>query len=806
VAEYPEDAQLCRLLMIALYQDGHAEDAIAVHDRYEEAGATTDQNLRKLAYAMVTHNDEAVSRAVGTPDPSFAVPVPKPRQLPPPPPYFVGRSGLLAEVAWLLRKPRLPVLAISGAGGMGKTALALRAAHDAAEAFPDGQLWADLRGTTGQPADPAEVLGEFLRGLGVPAVPETRRERAALFRSTLADRRVLVVLDDAFDGGQVRDLLPGGGTCVVLITSRRRMPDVEAPAHQVAPLGALDEHTARELFRQIVTAGNVDLAGEDDAVGEVVRMCGGLPLAVRMAALLRVESFHRSTAELRRRLADQGATGFAYGEESVARTLGAGLAPLDHRARRLFVGLGLLALPTFAEWTAAAVLDEAGPAAGEALTQLAAVGMVEPAPGTARYRFHDLTREYARGLAATEPVSQDGIPARVCGALLSLTRHAHIALYGEDFDVAHSDATDVTVPKADLEEAIAEPRVWFEHERLNIRAAVEHAATLGRADLCWDLAVSAHEFYAIGAYFDDWRATHEIALAACRNAGDRRGEGIVLTMLGQPPLVASGSPGVSGVTELETAVRLLGETGESHGRAVAQRTLANALRRRGELTRPLALFTEALVHYQHSHDMVGSQQALRFIGQTHLDLGDPNSAVAVLREAEKIARERGQARVLAPTMYWIGQAHLARGDLISAASAFDEVLAASPPGSGVAHAYALHGLGDLALALGNVELARDRLEESEALAHDGADAALEGRVCLSIAALEASMERHVGQVVALLRALDPIRSCGATYLEIRAQALLAGAYDRLGDADAAAAARDRGTELDRGLPSSDRRA
>lgn len=793
VSEYPEDAQLCRLLMIALYQDGHAEDATAVHERYEDLSASPDLSLRRLAYAMVTRNDEVVARAAGAP---LSATVPQPRQLRPPPPFFVGRSGLLAEVTWLLREPRLPVLAISGPGGMGKTALALRAAHDAAEAYPDGQLWADLRGTTGQPADPAEVLAEFLRALGVPAVPETRRERAALFRSTLADRRVLVVLDDAFDGAQVRDLLPGGGQCVVLITSRRRMPDVAAPTHQVAPLGALDDDTAGELFRQIVTAGNIDLAGEEDAAGEVVRMCGGLPLAVRMAALLRVESFHRSTADLRRRLAAQGTTAFAYGEESLARTLGAGLAPLDDRARRLFLGLGLLALPAFGEWTAAAVLDDPGPGAGEALTQLAAVGMIEPARGAARYRFHDLTREYARGLAASAPFDGlAGVPARVCAALLSLTRKAHMALYGEDFDVAHSDVSDVPLPKGDLDEAIAGPRVWFELERLNIRAAVTQAAEAGRADLCWDLAVSAHEFYAIGAYFDDWRVTHEVALAACRRAGDRRGEGIVLTMLGQPPLVASGSPGVSGVAELETAVRLLGETGESHGRAVAQRTLANALRRRGELSRPLALFTEALVHYQRSGDLVGSQQTLRFIGQTHLVLGDPASAVAVLREAEKIARAGNQARVLAPTMYWMGQARLALGDLSAAATAFDEVLAASPPDSGVGHAYALHGLGDLALALGDPLAARARLEKAEALAHDGPDVALEGRVCLSIAALEESLGRHAERAVALLRALEPIRTSGATYLEVQAQAELASTYDRLGDADAAAAARDRVTEL-----------
>jgi len=793
--QYPDDAKLCRLLLIALRRDGHVEGIIPAVERYEDASVAPDQALRRLAYRLVSDGDTE--------------PLAVPRQLPPPPPYFIGRDGLLAEVRWLLPEPRWPVLAISGPGGMGKTALALRAAHDAAGSYPDGQLWADLRGTGEQPADPAEVLAQFLRALDVPAVPETRGERASLFRSTMADRRVLVLLDDAADGAQVRDLLPGGGSSVVLITTRRRLPDVGAPAHHVAPLGAFDEATARELFQQIVADGHVDLAGEQDAVGAVVRLCGGLPLAVRMAALLRVEAFHRSTGELLRRLTEQGPTAFAYGTESLARTLGAGLIPLNDRARRLFLGLGMLALPAFAEWTAAAVLNEPGPAAGEALTQLAAIGMVDPVPGAARYRFHDLTRQYARGLAATEPSWADGLgdaPLRVCLALLSLTRHAHTGFYGEDFDVAHSDAADVPVPVAELEEAAAEPYAWFERERANIRAAVEQAAALGRADLCWDLAVSAHEFYAIGGYFDDWRATHEVALAACRRAGDRRGEGIVLTMLGMPPLVASGSAGVSGVPELERAVRLLDETGERHALAVAQRTLANALRRNGEIERPLALFAEALAHYQESGDLVGSQQALRFIGQAHLDRGDAESAAAVLREAVRMARDRGQARVLAPALYWLGQAHLARADLAAAEAAFAEVRRMSPPDSGVAHAYSLHGLGDLALARGDAGAAVPLLEEAEALARDGADAALEGRVCLSIAAAEAVLGRHAERVAVLRRALTPIRSYGSTKLEIRVEAELADAYDRLGDADAAKAARYRVTELyDRGsVPPGDR--
>lgn len=775
-AEYPDDAKICRLLMAALHREGRTEEILPAIERYEDAAVSPDKSLRRMAYGMVS--------ASGAPGPAPLVP----RQLPPPPPYFVGRDSLLAEVLWLLRDPRLPVLAISGPGGMGKTALALRAAHDTRMSYPDGQLWADLRGTEEQPADPAEVLGEFLRALGVPSVPETRGERATLYRSTMAGRRMLVLLDDAAGGDQVRDLLPGGGHSVVLITGRRRMPDIGAPAHHVAPLGAFDEMTAGELFHRIVADAHVDLAGEDAAVEAVVRLCAGLPLAVRMAAFLRIETFHRSTAELLRQLTVQGPTAFAYGAESLARTLGAGLIPLDDRARRLFVGLGRLALPTFAEWTAAAVLDEP---AQDALLQLAASGMADPAPSPDHYRFHDLTRQYARGLAETSPPwagDLDGAPVRVGRALLTLARRAHTALYGGDFDIAHSDLADVPVPSSELASAAAEPRVWFQRERANLRAAVEQAAALGQAALCWDLAVSAHEFYAIGSYFDDWRATHEVALAACRAAGDRRGEGVVLTMLGMPPLVASGSAGVSGVPELTRAVELLGATGERHVLAVAQRTLANALRRNGELARPLALFTEALAHYQESGDLVGSQQALRFIGQTHLDRGDGASAVLVLAEALRMARLAASERVVAPALYWLGQARLAEGDLSAAEASFDEVLALSPPSAGLAHAYALHGLGDLALARGDHGEAWSLLSDAAVYAREGADAGLSARVVLSQAAVLAAQGHHAERVSLLLR---DGTSGGWAMLAVRVQAGLADAYGRLGDAEAEREARSR---------------
>ena len=801
-AEDRTDTSICRSLMTALYLSDQSAEAIRAYDRYVDAiersnAGRPDPALRDLGYAMSNHQDDVVAKAAGIAARVGAARVP--RQLPAAPADFVGRGDLLAEVTWLLRKRASPVLVISGAGGIGKTALALRAAHDEAGSYPDGQLWAELRGTSDRPADPAELLAQFLRALNVPAVPEARDERAKLFRSMLADRRMLVILDDAATAAQIRDLIPGGEGSVVLATARRRLPGIREGVHHVAPLDPFDPETATRFFRSVAAAGGVDLSGEDEAVAEVVRLCGGLPLALRIAASLRVEEFYRPTADLLRRLVEQGPTAFQYGDESLARTLGAGLAPLDDQARRLFLSLGLIALPTFGEWTAAALLDRSGPASGAVLGQLAGASMIEPVGSGSRFRLHDLAREYGRGRAMTELIPESeraAAPIRVCRALLTLVRRAHAALYGADFDVIHSDQADVPVPASILDEVVRAPRNWFEHERLNIRAAVEQAAALGEPGVCWDLAVSAHELYTLGEYFDDWRRTHRVALDTCRAAGDRRGEGIVLVMLGQPALVASGAPDVSGVAELELAIQLLTEAGEDHGRAIALRTLGNALRRRGQLNRPLDLFTTALNLYEASGDVVGSMQTLRFIGQTLLDRGDYDRALGVFRRSEEMARRLDRPRLVAQTRYWIGRTSLARGDVTGARAAFGDVLSEFPSGS-VGHAYALHGLGDLASQTGELDAARRHLAQAETLARDGADVLLEGRVCLSLAKLEAMQGRPGEQIIALLRAVTRFRACGAVHLEIAALTALADAYARIGEREAADAARERVTELSR---------
>ena len=197
------------------------------------------------------------------------------------------------------------------------------------------------------------MLAQFLRALGVPRVPETTAERLATYRTWLASRRVLIVLDDASDGIQVGELVPAGSGCAVLVTARQRLPEI-AGAHHVAPLGPLDRAAATELFLRVVADAGLALEDDPAGVDRVVELCGGLPLALRIAGALRVQNHPRPTAELAARLARQGPAAFAYGELNVARAIGAGFERLDDGARQLFLALGLLPLAGFGLWTAAA--------------------------------------------------------------------------------------------------------------------------------------------------------------------------------------------------------------------------------------------------------------------------------------------------------------------------------------------------------------------------------------------------------------------------------------------------------------------
>lgn len=792
-AFYPADRRLCEQLMTARYRCGHPTDAGTAYERYREAvdaetGAPPDPLLRTLHFAIAGGDETSIAVAESALARRTTTParrsVTVPRQLPPPA-DLVGRERVVAEASRLLRGalgPMLPLIVISGPGGVGKTALALCAARESISHFPDGQLFMELHGSSGGPVDTSEVLAQFLRALGTPQVPDTKAERLATYRTLMAERRMLIVLDDAADGAQVADLVPGNPRCAVLVTARRRLPDLVG-AHHMAALAPLDRADATKLFLRVITDSGISHEHDLAALDRVVAMCAGLPLALRIAGALRVHDHPRPTAELANRLTRLGPEALEYGELSMARTIGAGLERLDASARQLFLALGQLRLTRFGTWTATAVLGD-GADAAQALSRLAASFMIDPVDFDVRYRFHDLTREYAHRRALTEGIAdRAAIPRRVYRALLTLTRLAHARLYGGDFEVVRSTVPDWAVPPEALAEVDASPLAWFEKERLNIRAAVEHCAELGLTEMCWDLAVSAHEFYAVRGYFDDWYATHQVALRACRAAGDLRGEGIMLACLHQPTLVASrrvtGSPGL---TDLWRAADLLAGCGDRHGLAIALRTLASALRRQGHGVRSLQLFTEALEHYTANGDIVGQWQTLRYVGQSHLDRGDHSAARTALRAAEAIAIELGDTRLLTQTRYWIGQACLAAGDVAGAQAAFNAVFDVYCDDLGVGRAYALHGRGDLALRDGSCGAAERYLTTAAELARDGADAVLEGRVWLSLAALRHVQGQSGERVAALERADAVFAGCGAAYLEVLALADLAEIAEEAGDA------------------------
>ncbi len=791
---YPADGRLCEQLMIAAYRCGHVADVTQAYERHEttlgeELGSKPDKPLRDLHFAMARGDDEAISAAqdaitkragASTPADTKAVPAQLPR-----PEALVGRDDLIAEVTWLLRRepnPAVPVIIISGPGGIGKTALAVRAAHESRDRYPDGQLYLDLGSATAGGVDTSEVVAQFLRSLGAAKVPETKAERLAEYRTMLANRRVLILLDDVADGSQVSELAPASSGCAVLVTARQRLPEVSG-AHHVAPLEPLAAGCAAELFVRVVSDAGITFDDDLSAVDRVVELCGGLPLALRIAGAMRVHDNPRSTFELADRLEAQGTRAFAYGRLSVARTIGAGYERLDFAARQLFLGLGLLPLPGFGLWTAAALLEATGADGAAAVSQLASSFMIDSVEAGRRYRFHDLSREYARQRAIGEyPADRDLVPVQVYRALLTLARRAHASLYGGDFEVVHSSVRDWDAPAQALAEVDIDPIAWFERERLNLRIAVDHCASLGLVELCWDLAVSAHEFYGIKGYFDDWHATHTSALEACRRAGDSRGQGIVLACLNQPALVASRrTDSARALIELRQAVSLLTDDRDRHSRAITMRTLAHALRRQGHLTEPLALLKEALLDYAACADQVGQSQTLRFIGQTYLDLGEHEQARQALTAAESVARELRSERLIAQTRYWTGQACLATGDIAGAQAAFESVLKDYQDPTGVGPAYAVHGLGDVAWRTGAYSVAEQRFAEAIDLAHEGQDAGIEGRIWLSMAGMRQAQGNRDGQEAALKQAVTVFAVGGAARLQARALALLAQALSDRGD-------------------------
>ncbi|MGH3739463.1 MAG: BTAD domain-containing putative transcriptional regulator, partial [Micromonosporaceae bacterium] len=471
LAEHPYREHLYRRQMLALAGAGRRADALAAYRRayrrlVDDLGVEPGGALREL--------EQQILRGL---TPSAASPPQLvPRQLPPVNGPVTGRDELLHEVTGCLTSrgdAALPVVVLVGPGGVGKTTLALSAGHRLAAEFPGGQLYADLRGSHGRPADPYQVTGRFLRALGVPgtAVPEDPEERLAMYRSHLADG-ALVVLDDAADEAQVRPLLPGSPRCAVAVTSRRQLAGLLGATRFAVP--QLVDHAAVALLGRI--AGPERVAAEPEAAARIARSCGALPLAVSIAGArlaaepgLRLERFAVSLAEERGRL-DQ----LTVGDLDVRASIALSYQQLPAPAARLFGQLGALPTADWPEW----LPDALGGGDPAVLGQLVDVHLVEPLGvdpvGQQRYRFHDLVAAYA-----AEQAPQDADPdvwRLVLDGWLGL-----VTLADEAAGASTAPLLDAVHPPAPASAADAVRRApldWFETERVSLQDAVELAGRL----------------------------------------------------------------------------------------------------------------------------------------------------------------------------------------------------------------------------------------------------------------------------------------------------------------------------------------
>ncbi|MFC5751225.1 AfsR/SARP family transcriptional regulator [Actinomadura rugatobispora] len=481
-AAHPLRESLHGLLMRALYRSGRQAEALDAYDRTaaalgEEFGLDPGDALKELRQAILTRTED---RGVHP-----AVPWRALCQLPSPPGDFTGRVRELAEVERLLAPGGFaaPVVTVCGTAGVGKTALAVRAAHRSRERFPDGQLYASLGDR-----DPAEVAGDFLRALGVPpeAVPDGPQARAAALRARLTDRRVLLVLDDASGAGQVEALLPGTAGCAVLVTSRS--PLAELPGNRAVRLAPFTPEEAAGLLRRMVGDGRV--AAEPEAARRVAEACGHLPLALRIAGARLAAHPSVALAALDRRLREDGRRldELSVGGLEVRAGLRVGYRALDAAAAGAFRRLGLVARADVTAWLLSLL---SGGDRERPLEDLVNAGLLQPsgvdASGEPRYRFHDLTADFAAELAGPpdRPANRAALVRLTAAltALAALAQHARARssndLPAEDVAGAGPSAIDADLLPAAFRGGAGEPIDWLAAHRSLIEQAVGRACAAG---------------------------------------------------------------------------------------------------------------------------------------------------------------------------------------------------------------------------------------------------------------------------------------------------------------------------------------
>ena len=752
LADHSLRENLWMLLMRALDGAGRHAEALEAYGQArrvlaEELGVDPGAELRQY-HAELLAKDDALTRDTGDApgsisggvvaagsrsapsgsapgEPRVARSVPAPAQLPADVADFTGREDQIKHLCDLLASGGVEadpgavrIALVAGSGGLGKTSLAVHAAHRVSGGFPDGQLYVDLLGATPQPLPPADVLARFLRDLGVDGrdIPADDDERAARYRTVLAGHRMLIVLDNARDAAQVRPLLPGTASCAVLVTTRSRMPDLAST--RLVDLNVLADDEALILFTKVV--GDERAAAEPEATAELLLACAGLPLAIRICAARlasrsgwtigamasRLRDEHRRLDELR-----AGDMAVRASFQVSFASLPASVQPGGVDPAGAFRLLGLWHGSSISSEAAAALFGTPEFAAEDALEVLVDAHLLE-STASGRYKFHDLLRVYAseRAVADLPGPEREAAVDRLLGWYMRTADAAGAAVsprsrYNMPLDDGDPDAPPLVFAAA--QQALA----WYDSERANVLAATRQAAAAGRHDIAWRLPVPLFLVFDSRGAWADCIASHRVALDSARQEGNRQGEAWVLNNLG---LALGATRDSEAIACLERSLALRHEIGDRAGEAQAAGNLADAYSRLGRNEEAIELFRRARDLNRDVGNRYGEGVAQTNLGAALLELDRASEAVAPLEQARATFGEIPYLDGVGYASYHLGRCYRSLGRGQQALDCLRQALS-SHQAAGNRHrqAFTLRALG--AMQAENGQAAQARQSWTEAL-------------------------------------------------------------------------------------------
>ena len=743
-AQYPLREHLHAQLMQALADSGRQAEALQAYQDARrvlvaELGIEPGPELRGWHERILAGGAERGGRPVieaepGRPTASGAKPARQPaggaasqppRLLPAAVQHFSGRSAELKQLTRRLDRhsggPQgaMPISVIHGTAGVGKTTLAVRWAHQVADRFPDGQLYVNLRGfdPAGPPVSPAQAILGFLEALSVPAgpLPASLDAQAGLYRSLLAGRRMLILIDNARDVSQVRPLLPGGGGCLVLVTSRERLTGlIAAEAAEPITLDVLTVPEARAMLRGRLGADRV--LREPDSVTRLIEVTARLPLALSVAAARAAQRPSSPIAALVGELEDVrgrlDALDAGDGVTSVRAALSWSYRQLSEPAAQVFRLLSLHPGPDIAAPAAASLAGLDLPRAGRALDELSRAHLVaEPTPG--RFAFHDLLRAYAAELAA----SQDCAPERRAAVHRMLDHYLYSA-YAATLQVYPArDRIEFPPPPPGVHpEQLASPPAglaWLGAEYQVLLAVAGQAAEAGFDRYAQQLPDVLATFLDRRGRSLDSAAVQRLSLAAAERRGDRLGQARAHRFLGRSLIRLNAYP--DGYAHLGQAMELFAAVGDRLGQARSHLALVMALERQG-LAEALAHAEQALPLYRSVGHRAGEAAALTALGDCHGQLGAYPEALAYCTQGLDLHLELGNRDGAAESWAALGEAHLGLGDNVAAIACYLEALGLlCELGQAYNQSTVLIRLGDARHAAGDLPAAQQAWQQAQAI-------------------------------------------------------------------------------------------